>query len=178
MATAAPRPRRRAGNRLRIKVEENVSRKIKALQGTMRSPLIAKALTEGAQMIAQEARANAPTDTGQMQRGVYVTSIISNEYRPLVRSRNGQRLNVPLRNPPRLRQALVISSVFYTRFVEGGRAVRATDASRGVKHERRGTGRMKKRPFFQRAKRKMRKPAQAHVQRRLVQIIEGSWRDG
>lgn len=178
MATAAPRPRRRAGNRLRVKVEENVSQKLRALQVSFKGPSIAKALTEGAQMIAQEARANAPTDTGQMQRGVYVASIIRNEYRPLVRSRNGQRLNVPLKSPPRPRQALVVSSVFYTRFVEGGRAVRATDASRGAKHERRGAGRMKKRPFFQRAKRKMRKPAQAHVQRRLAQIIEGSWRDG
>lgn len=178
MATAARRPRRRAGNRLRIKVEENVSQKLKGLEKSFRGREIAKALTEGAQMIAQEARANAPTDTGQMQRGVYVASIIRNEYRPLVRSRNGQSLNSPLKDPPRPRQALVVSSVFYTRFVEGGRAVRAQDATRGVKHERRGVGRMKKRPFFQRAKRKMRKPAQAHVQRRLVQLIERTWSAG
>lgn len=167
--------RRRSRNRLQVRVEENVSEKLKALQVSFRGPSVARALHEGAQMIQREAQANAPTDTGQMKSGVYVASIISNEYRPLVRSRSGQRLNSPLKFPPRPKQALVVSSVFYTRFVEGGRAIRSQDASRGAKHTRRGVGRMKKRPFFQRAKRKMRRAAQAHVQQRLRQLIEGTW---
>lgn len=163
-------------NRLRITVEENVSRKLLALQMSLKGPSIARALHEGAQMIQREAQANAPIDTGQLRRGVYVASIINNEFRPLVRIRTGKRLNSPLKFPPRPKQALVVSSVFYTRFIEGGRSIRSQDAGRGVKHTRRGVGRMTKRPFFQRAKRKMRRAAQAHVQRRLVELVERSWR--
>jgi len=166
---------RRRRNRLQMRVDENVSQKLKALEISFRGPTIARALHEGAQMIQAEARANAPTDTGQLKAGVYVASIIRNEYRPLVRSRNGQSLNSPLKFSPRPKQALVVSSVFYTRFIEGGRTARAHDVSRGVKHKRRGVGRMKKRPFFQRAKRKMKKAVEAHVKRRLVQLIQGTW---
>lgn len=170
--------RRRSRNRLRIKVDENVSQKLKAEQVALRGPSIARALHEGVQMIQREAQANAPVDTGQMKRGVYVASIIGNEYRPLVRRRNGQRLNSPLKFPPRPNQALVVASVFYTRFVEFGRTVRTQNAGHGAKRKWRAVGRMKKRPFFQNAKRKMRRAAEVHVQRRLVQLIERTWNNG
>ena len=125
-------------------------------------------------MIATEARANAPQATGKLVAGVYVASSIRNEYRPLARVRIGQRLNSPLKYPPRPKQALVVSSVFYTRFVEGG-IKGATGVSRAPSKRWRGLGYQRKRPFFQRAKRKMRKQAETHVQRRLVQLIEGTW---
>lgn len=162
-------------NRLRITVEENVSRKLLALQMSLKGPSVARALHEGAKMVQAAAVAAAPRDTGQLARGVYVASIIANEFRPLVRSRTGKRLNSPLKSGPRPKQALVVSSVFYTRFVEGGVKGKPGVSRRAAKRWR-GLGAQRKRPFFQQAKRKMRKPAEAHVQRRLVELIEGAWR--
>lgn len=164
-------------NRLRMTVQENVLGKLTALQVSLRGPSVARALYEGARMIQAAAVANAPVDTGQLRSGVYVASMIANEFRPLVRSRTGQRLNTPLKSPPRPNQAIVISSVFYTRFVEGGVKGRMGVSKRTVsKRQWRGLGAQRKRPFFQRAKRQMRRPVEAHVRRRLVELIEGTWR--
>lgn len=171
MKKAASRRRRR----IRIKMAEGVTAALKELQISLRSPRVAAALHAGAEMIAQAARPDAPVDTGQLQKGILVASILRNEYRPLVRLRGGIPLNSPLKSPPRTNQVLAWSSVYYTRWIERGRKARTHDATRARKRERRGVGQLPKRPFFQRAKRKMRKAALAEVEQRLVQVIEEAW---
>lgn len=175
---------KRRGLRLSIKVQENVTAKLKAEQIALRGPSVARALHEGATLMRDAARALAPEDTGQLRRGVYVASMVANEYAPLVRPSTGQRLNSPLRFPPRPKQAVVVNSVFYTRWVEKGRTPRAalqgplvvgqTRTGKWRAVGRQG-GRKRGRPFFMRAIRRTRPQATAHVQRRLVQLIEGTW---
>lgn len=167
--------RRRSRSRVQVRVTENVTVALTELQISLRGPSVARALQVGADMIAKAARPEAPEDTGQLRAGVFTASIVRNEYRPLVRPGRGQRLNSPLRFPPRPKQALVWSSVFYTRFVEGGRKSRSQDNSRSSRHERRAVGGLRKRPFFQRAKRRMRRPALAEIERQLVKLVEEAW---
>lgn len=167
--------RRRSRNRVQVRVQENVTAALTELQISLRGPGVARALQTGADMIAKAARPEAPEDTGQLRAGVFTASIVRNEYRPLVRPGRGQRLDSPLKFPPRPKQALVWSSVFYTRFIEGGRKSRSQDNRRGKRSTRRGMGAIRKRPFFQRAKRRMRQPALAEIQRQLVKLVEDAW---
>jgi hypothetical protein len=173
---AAPK-KRRTRSRILTKVDENVTAALKDLDISLKGPGVARALHAGATMIAEAARPDAPTASGQLKAGVFTASILHNEYRPLVRARTGRRLNSPLKFPPRPRQALVWSSVFYTRFIEKGRKPRSVYdvEKKGVRGVRRNTGRIRKRPFFQRAKRRMRKPATEEITRRLQQLIEEAW---
>ena len=82
----------------------------------------------------------------------------------------GQRLNSPLKFPPRPNQALVWSSVFTLDLLRAGaKADRGTIGAASA--ARRGMGAIRKRPFFQRAKRRMRQPALAEIQRQLVKWL-------
>jgi hypothetical protein len=164
----------RRRNRLQVKVEDHVALAVTETLGAMRGPPIDHALHEGVDMITVAAAQGAPRDSGQLAAGVYTASFLINHYRPLVRLRNGQRLNSPLKFPPRRGQALSVSSVFYTRFVEGG-VKGAAGPSRTARSRFRGLGYQKRRPFFQSAKRRFRQKAVDHVQARLVKIIEGAW---
>ncbi len=169
--------KRRRGNRIQVRIEENVIEAINDVKVSLRGPSVAKALQEGATLIANAARSAAPQDTGQLRAGIYTASIVRNEFKPLVRTRGStkQRLNSRLKFAPRPKQAVVVSSVFYTRFIEGGVGRREQDSERGQKHMRRGVGRQRRRPFFQQAVRKMRKPAELHVQLLIKKLIEGAW---
>jgi len=171
-------PKRRTRNRILTKVDENVTAALKDLQISLRGPGVARALHAGADMIAQAARPNAPKDRGRLKAGVYTASILRNEFRPLVRLRTGQPLNSPLKFPPPPRQALVWSSVFYTRFIERGRKPQGRALGPALPQrigKQRAVGRIRKRPFFQSAKRRMRKPAAEEISRRMKQLIEEAW---
>lgn len=166
---------RRSRSRVQVRVQENVTAALADLQVSLRGPGVARALQVGADMIAKAARPEAPEDTGQLRAGVFTASIVRNEYRPLVRPGRGQRLNSPLKFPPRPNQALVWSSVFYTRFIEGGVKGAAGPSRSARKGRYHGLGYQKRRPFFQRAKRRMRRPALAEIERQLAKQVEDAW---
>lgn len=155
----------RRRNRIQVRVDEKTSgalERVGLMLGGRASRALGDILYEGAAIITDAARASAPRDTGQLAAGIYAASATQDDYRPLVRLRNGQRLNAPLRFAPRPRQALAVSSVFYTRFVERGRQG--------------GQGKsVRPRRFFQNAKRRTRKRAIAHVQQRLARSISREW---
>lgn len=165
----------RRRNRVQVEVQDHVALALKDTLGSMRGPPIDHALHEGIDMVTQAAAQDAPRDTGQLAAGVYTASFLTNHYRPLVRLSNGKRLNSPLKFPPRRGQALSVSSVFYTRFVEGGVKGAAGPSRTARKGRYRGLGYQKRRPFFQAAKRRFLKKAVDHVQARLVKIVEGAW---
>lgn len=174
---------RRGRGRLQMTVDENVSVKLRAEGVALRGPAVARVLHEGAVVLRAAAAAAVPVeDTGQLKRGIYAASQAHDEFRPLVRPRNGQRLNVPLKFAPVRRQAVVVNSVFYTRWVERGRQARGTqDVLRpGEKRARRTVGVQKRgrkrgRPFFMRAIRGAKAAAEAKVQRGLVLLVERTW---
>ncbi len=167
---------KRRGQRVKVNIEENVTVKLGQVRATLQSKLVSQAMHAGAAVMGAPAKAAAPAgDTGMLRAGVYITSQYRDNFQALTRPRNGQSLNSPLNVPPHRGQALVISSVFYTRFVEQGRKVRSHDTNRGNKKQRRGVGRMRKRPFFMRTVRRMKPQAMAVVQRQLIRLIEGAW---
>ena len=164
----------RSRNRFQMRVDENVTTKLKQVDMALHGAAMPKILHAGAAVMGGPAQAAAPVGaTGNLQRGVYVVSQHKNTYVQL--SRGGRKLNSPLKNPPTKRQALVISSVFYTRFGEQGRKVRSANPEASVKRSRGAVGKMRKRPFFMRTVRRMRRTAEAVVERQLVRLIEGAW---
>lgn len=166
--------KKRSRNRFEFRVDENVTTKLKQVDTALRSPSMPKILHAGAVIMGGPAQAAAPEGaTGNLRRGVYVVSQHKNTYVQM--SRGGRRLNSPLKNPPTKRQALVISSVFYARFVEQGRKVRSANPEASVKRQRSAVGKIRKRPFFMRTIRRMRRTAEAVVERQLVRLIEGAW---
>lgn len=165
---------KRNGNRLALRVEEDVTVKLRQVETALRSAAMPKIMHAGAAVMGGPAQAAAPTGaTGNLRAGVYVVSQHKNTYRQL--TRNGKRLNSPLKNAPTKRQALVIASTYYTRFVEQGRKVRPADPEANVMRQRSAVGKMRKRPFFMRTVRRMRKTAEAVVQRQIVRLVEGAW---
>lgn len=167
--------KKRNTSALVMRVDSNVTQKLKQVEWALKGPEIPKILHAAAAVMGGPAQAAAPVgETGNLRRGVYVISQHKNTYAQL--SRGGRRLNSPLKDPPVLNQALVISSTYYTRWIEQGRKPRKANALASVKHERRGVGKMpRKRPFFMKTARKMRPLSEALVQRRLVKLIEGAW---
>ncbi len=165
---------KRSRNRLQLRVDEDVTLKLKQVRDGLASRDIARIMHAGAVVMGGPAKAAAPVGaTGNLRAGVYVASDYRNDFVQL--NRRGRRLNNPLRFPPRKRQALAVASTYYTRFVENGRQRRAADPERAKAHERRAVGKMRKRPFFMRTVRRWRRNAEAVVERQLVRLIERQW---
>ena len=167
----------RRRNPFNVKITENVSQALVDVGAVLNgrgSAEIGRIMYEGASMIASAAKDKAPQLSGQLAKGIYVASQTHNGFVAL--TRRGKRLNSPLKNPPRSKQALAVSSVFYTRFVEGGVKGKSGPSKQAIsKRQWKGLGAQRKRPFFQQAKKQMRKQSIEHVQRRLVQLVEGAW---
>lgn len=164
----------RSRNRMQLRVDENVTVKLRQVQNGLNGREISRIMYAGAAVMGGPAKAAAPVGaTGNLRAGVYVASDYKNDYVQL--NRGGRRLNSPLKFPPRKRQALAVASTYYTRFVEGGRKPRSADKDRARAHERRGVGKMRKRPFFMRTVRRWRRNAEAVVERQLVRLIEREW---
>lgn len=164
----------RRRNRIKVTIEQDVTAKLGQVRTGLRSKAVSQAMHAGAALMGAAAQAAAPAgDTGMLRAGVFVSSAYRDNFKALRRPRNGQSLNDPLRNPPRPGQALVRSSVFYTRFVEGGKKGR-TGVARSARKWR-GLGYQRKRPFFMRTIRRVKPQALALAQRHLVRLIEEAW---
>jgi hypothetical protein len=155
--------RRRSGRRLQVTVEENVTQALSRTQTAIKSPTVARALVAGAKMIQQAVQAEAPTDTGSLQRGIYVASMFGDEYRPLVRAKTGRPITRPLKRQPSGNQALVHGAVFYGRFVQQGR-------KKGGKR-----GYVRARPFFRRGVRRNRQAAAKLINNKLGEMLKRAW---
>ena len=153
-------------NAVRVKFEglKEIEQRLTAVGLTLRSPEVVREIQRGAEVMAARARTRAPSDTGKLRRGIYTASTESYRFSQL--SRNGKRINSPLRYPPRPGQVVVVSSVFYGLFVERGRK------------RRKGVGRQKAQRFFRVSIRNTQPIAMAFVLRRLERLIEQRWQAG
>jgi hypothetical protein len=146
-----------------------VTTKLAAVNLTRRSPSVLRILQNGAELIAEEARRRAPSGaTGNLRTGVYTASAITNHYRQLTR-RDGQRVNSPLKNPPRLGQVLLVNSTYYTRWVEKGRKPGKGRHDRTV--GRQYTHRKRGKPFFRPAIRAQKPQVQQTILRQLDKLL-------
>lgn len=164
---------------IRFKLQENLTPRLKQIGLTMRSPKVSTIIQAGAELIAEEARRRAPLGpTGNLRAGVCTASWVINHYRPLTR-RGGKAVNSPLRYPPRPGQVLVVSSTFYSLWVEKGRKPRSQYdvLRRGERAPKRTVGRQfakrkRGKPFFRPAVRAKRTEAEQHITRQLDQLIQ------
>ena len=153
-------------NAVRIKIDgiQDVEKRLATVGLTLRSPAVTREIQRGAEVMAGRARARAPQDTGKLRQGIYTASTESYRFSQL--SRNGKRINSPLRYPPRRGQVVVVSSVFYGLWVERGRK------------RRKGVGRQKAQRFF-RVGVKEAQPVESGVfWRRLEKLVEERWNAG
>ena len=150
-------------NAVRIKIDglKDVEAKLAAVGYTLRSPAVTREIQRGADVLAGRARARAPPDTGKLRQDIYTASTERNGFVAL--TRRGQRINSPLRYPPRRGQVVVVSSVFYGLFVERGRK------------RRKGVGRQRAVRFFRVGVREAQPVASAFILRRLEKLIEERW---
>lgn len=150
-------------NAVRVKFEglKEIEQRLTTVGLTLRSPQVVREIQRGAEVMAARARTRAPSDTGKLRRGIYTASTESYRFSQL--SRNGKRINSPLRYPPRPGQVVVVSSVFYGLFVERGRK------------RRQGVGRQKAQRFFRVSIREAQPTASAFILRRLQRLIEERW---
>jgi hypothetical protein len=156
--------KRRLGVKVRVQLSEDVTQYLIKTKATLHSPAITLEVHRGAAILAAEVKRRAPRDTGALASGVYVASTVRSDYREVTRQRNGQRVSSPLRYPPKAGQVLVAQSVFYTLWVEKGRkAARSAD--------KRGVGRMKRRPYFRPGIRAATPLAESYIKRRLEAIL-------
>jgi HK97 gp10 family phage protein len=125
---------------------------------TLRSPEVTAEIQRGADIMAARAKARAPQDIGNLRAGIYTVSALRDGFRPL--TRRGKRINSGLRYPARPGQVLLVSSVFYSRFVEQGRS----------KKSKRGY--MRRRPYFKSAVNESRQIAQSFMLARIRKLIE------
>ena len=153
-------------NAVRIKIDgiKDVQGRLAAVGLTLRSPEVTREIQRGAEVMAARARTRAPSDTGKLRMGIYTASTESYRFSQL--SRNGKRINSPLRYPPRPGQVVVVSSVFYGLIVERGRK------------RRKGVGRQKAQRFFRVSIRDTQPIAMAFVLRRLEKLIDERWNVG
>ncbi len=153
-------------NAVRIKIDgiKEIEQKLTTVGLTLRSPAVTREIQRGAEVMAARARARAPQDTGKLRQGIYTASTERNGFVAL--TRKGQRINSPLRFPPRRGQVVVVSSVFYGLWVERGRK-----RSKGV-------GRQRAQRFFRVAVREAQPVASAFIMRRLEKLIEERWNAG
>ena len=150
-------------NAVRVKFEglKEVEQRLTAVGLTLKSPEVVREIQRGAEVMAARARTRAPSDTGKLRWGIYTASTESYRFSQL--SRNGKRINSPLRYPPRRGQVVVVSSVFYGLIVERGRK------------RRQGVGRQKAQRFFRVSIRETQPTASAFILRRLQRLIEERW---
>lgn len=161
-------------NLVAVAVRDDVSWRLKAVGLTLRSPQMTKELQRGAGILVAAVQRKAPVGaTGNLRRGVYSASPLRNDFVQLMR--RGKKLNSPLKRPPVRGQVLVVSSTYYTLWVEKGRKARTADATRSAKHERRAVGlqggRKRGRPFFYPAIKAARPSAEAFIARRIERLI-------
>jgi HK97 gp10 family phage protein len=150
-------------NAVRIKIDgiKEIQGRLEKVGLTLRSPAVTREIQRGAEVMAARARARAPQDTGKLRQGIYTASTESYRFSQL--SRNGRRINSPLRYPPRPGQVVVVSSVFYGLFVERGRK------------RRKGVGRQRAQRFFRVGVKEAQPVASAFILRRLQKLIESRW---
>ena len=153
-------------NAVRIKIDgiKEIQGRLEKVGLTLRSPAVTREIQRGAEVMAARARARAPQDTGKLRQGIYTASTESYRFSQL--SRNGRRINSPLRYPPRPGQVVVVSSVFYGLFVERGRK------------RRKGVGRQRAHRFFRVGVKEAQPVASAFILRRLEKLIEERWAAG
>jgi len=153
-------------NAVRVKFEglKEIEQRLASVGLTLRSPAVTREIQRGAEVMAARARTRAPSDTGKLRQGIYTASTESYRFSQL--SRNGKRINSPLRYPPRPGQVVVVSSVFYGLIVERGRK------------RRKGVGRQKAQRFFRVSIRDTQPIAMAFVLRRLEKLIDERWNVG
>jgi len=153
-------------NAVRIKIDgiQDVEKRLATVGLTLRSPAVTREIQRGADVMAARARARAPQDTGKLRQGIYTASTERNGFVAL--TRRGQRINSPLRYPPRRGQVVVVSSVFYGLWVERGRK------------RRKGVGRQKAQRFFRVGVKEAQPVASAFILRRLEKLVEERWNAG
>ena len=153
-------------NAVRIKIDgiKDVEGRLAAVGLTLRSPEVTREIQRGAEVMAARARSRAPSDTGKLRQGIYTASTERNGFVAL--TRKGQRINSPLRFPPRRGQVVVVSSVFYGLFVERGRK------------RRKGVGRQRAQRFFRVGVKEAQPVASAYILRRLEKLVEQRWNAG
>lgn len=172
--------RAKKSNLVQFTLSENVTPRLKAVGLTMRSPTVTKIVQEGAEMLVTAVQARAPMRSGLLRQGVYSTSSLKSNYRQLTR-RGGAKVNSPLKRGPRLGQVLVVSSVFYQRWVEKGReangaydVMKAGERRVGVQQR----GRKRGRPFFRPAVRAEKPRAEMFIVRRIDRLLGQAFEDG
>ncbi len=153
-------------NAVRIKIDgiKEIQGRLEKVGLTLRSPEVTREIQRGAEVMAARARARAPQDTGKLRQGIYTASTERNGFVAL--TRRGQRINSPLRFPPRRGQVVVVSSVFYGLWVERGRK------------RRKGVGRQRAQRFFRVGVKEAQPVASAFIMRRLEKLIEQRWAAG
>lgn len=153
-------------NAVRIKIDgiQDVQQRLETVGLTLRSPQVTREIQRGAEVMAQRARSRAPSDTGKLRQGIYTASTERNGFVAL--TRRGQRINSPLRFPPRRGQVVVVSSVFYGLWVERGRK------------RRKGVGRQKAQRFFRVGVKEAQPVASAFILRRLEKLVQERWAAG
>ena len=153
-------------NAVRIKIDgiKDVEGRLAAVGLTLRSPEVTREIQRGAEVMAARARSRAPSDTGKLRQGIYTASAERNGFVAL--TRRGNRINSPLRFPPRRGQVVVVSSVFYGLFVERGRK------------RRKGVGRQRAQRFFRVGVKEAQPVASAYILRRLEKLVQERWNAG
>ena len=153
-------------NAVRIKIDgiQDVQGRLAAVGLTLRSPEVTREIQRGAEVMAARARSRAPSDTGKLRQGIYTASAERNGFVAL--TRRGNRINSPLRFPPRRGQVVVVSSVFYGLFVERGRK------------RRKGVGRQRAQRFFRVGVKEAQPVASAFILRRLEKLLQERWNAG
>ena len=153
-------------NAVRIKIDglKDVQGRLAAVGLTLRSPEVTREIQRGADVMAARARSRAPQDTGKLRQGIYTASTERNGFVAL--TRRGNRINSPLRFPPRRGQVVVVSSVFYGLFVERGRK------------RRKGVGRQRAVRFFRVGVKEAQPIASAFILQRLQKLVESRWHAG
>ena len=153
-------------NAVRIKIDgiKDVEGRLAAVGLTLRSPEVTREIQRGAEVMAARARSRAPSDTGKLRQGIYTASTERHGFVAL--TRKGQRINSPLRFPPRRGQVVVVSSVFYGLFVERGRK------------RRKGVGRQRAQRFFRVGVKEAQPVASAYILRRLEKLVQERWNAG
>lgn len=151
--------------RIAVRVEENVTDKLKAVGMSLHSPEIVLEMQRGAELMAQGARAKAPVQSGLLRQGIYTMSLY--------------KLNLPankeIQGPrylPRTNQVLIVSGTYYGHWIEYGRKARGRDMTKARKASRATVGRIKRTPFFRSGISPLRPVAEAFIKRRIQTILE------
>lgn len=155
--------RRRGRQALRIKFDglRQIEGDLMRVGLTLRSPEVTAEVQRGADVIAARVKLRAPVATGALRAGIYTASALRSGFIPL--SRRGRPINSPLRFPPRQGQVVLVSSVFYSAFVDRGRAATSK------------RGRMRPRRFFRVGVQESRGIAESYIITRIKRLVESRW---